>query len=199
MEKKDKKMYALLVVVTAMIGITIYESCSADEDYDGYSSKNELFTLADEIMGRGGENGSFPWIGDTIESGHHSDSNIDLYHGFVANIDIEWQTGYTGNQILSHSSVNVTVTPNNNTTFTFLETIDEYRYEHKVFYDGVSGDWNYPNILSINIRMHDMITCYDSCGYIVNNKSQTIYFSVPRTYSFNDLNVIIATRPATPK
>ena len=30
---KTNGMYALLVAVAAMIGITIYGSCSADEDY----------------------------------------------------------------------------------------------------------------------------------------------------------------------
>ena len=47
---KTNGMYALLIAVAAMIGITIYGSCSADEDYDGYSSKDELFTLADGEM-----------------------------------------------------------------------------------------------------------------------------------------------------
>lgn len=50
---KLKGMYALLIVVAVLIGVTIYGSCSADEDYDGYSSKNELFTLADGEMVRG--------------------------------------------------------------------------------------------------------------------------------------------------
>jgi hypothetical protein len=53
---KLKGMYALLIAVAACIGITIYASCSADEDYDGYASKDELFTLADGEMGRGAEN-----------------------------------------------------------------------------------------------------------------------------------------------
>lgn len=55
-------MYALLVVVAAVIGITIYASCSADDDYDNYSSGNELFTLADGEMSLrsdvGGGNGT---------------------------------------------------------------------------------------------------------------------------------------------
>ena len=32
-------MYALLIAVAAMIGITIYGSCSADEDYGEYVTK----------------------------------------------------------------------------------------------------------------------------------------------------------------
>ena len=47
---KTNGMYALLIAVAAMIGVTFYGSCSADEDYDGYSSKDELFTLADGEM-----------------------------------------------------------------------------------------------------------------------------------------------------
>lgn len=50
---RQKGMYALLIAVAACIGITINGSCSADEDYDGYSSKDELLTLADGMMGRG--------------------------------------------------------------------------------------------------------------------------------------------------
>lgn len=47
---KQNGMYALLVAVVTCIGITIYESCSADEDYDNFSTGNELFTLADGEM-----------------------------------------------------------------------------------------------------------------------------------------------------
>lgn len=53
---KLKGMYALLIAVAAVIGITIYGSCSADEDYDGYYyPDNELSTRADGIMDRGNE------------------------------------------------------------------------------------------------------------------------------------------------
>ena len=51
---KFKGLYALLVVVTTMIGITIYESCSADEDYDDYSGQ-ELSTRAEREMGKSRE------------------------------------------------------------------------------------------------------------------------------------------------
>ena len=42
---KTKSIYALLIAVAAMIGVTIYGSCSADEDYGDYSSRDELFTI----------------------------------------------------------------------------------------------------------------------------------------------------------
>ena len=47
-------MYALLIAVAACIGITIYGSCSADEEYDYYSG-NELSTRAEGMMRMGGE------------------------------------------------------------------------------------------------------------------------------------------------
>lgn len=37
---KQKGMYALLVAVASMIGITIYGSCSADEDFWGFDANN---------------------------------------------------------------------------------------------------------------------------------------------------------------
>ena len=51
---KRESMYALLVAVAVMIGITIYGSCSADEDYD-YYSRQELSTRAEREMGMGNE------------------------------------------------------------------------------------------------------------------------------------------------
>lgn len=54
---KLKDMYALLIAVAVMVGITTYNSCSADEDYDGYSSLEELFTRAERDGGRGNEGG----------------------------------------------------------------------------------------------------------------------------------------------
>ncbi len=57
---KQKGMYALLVAVAACIGITIYASCSADEDYDYYSG-NELSTRAERDMGRGVEGQGLPY------------------------------------------------------------------------------------------------------------------------------------------
>ena len=52
-------MYVLLIAVAACIGILIYASCSADEDYDGYASKDELFTLADGEMSLRSDVGSY--------------------------------------------------------------------------------------------------------------------------------------------
>ena len=47
---EHKGMYALLIAVAAMIAITIYGSCSAEEDFDYYSGR-ELSTRADGVMG----------------------------------------------------------------------------------------------------------------------------------------------------
>ena len=69
---KTNGMYALLIAVAAMIGITIYGSCSADEDYDNYSSGDELFTLANGEMGRG-EN---PLVEITLQTDLRTDTVI---------------------------------------------------------------------------------------------------------------------------
>ena len=85
-------MYALLIAVAAMIGVTIYGSCSADEDYGDYSSRDELFTLADGIMGRGGENIIIEWYG--IDAGEATDYKSAIYgnQSFVIKATITWDT-----------------------------------------------------------------------------------------------------------
>lgn len=69
---KLKGMYALLVAVAAMIGVTIYGSCSADEDHDyGYHYGQELSTRAEKLMRRGQEIGpsnEFPTVDEIIEA-----------------------------------------------------------------------------------------------------------------------------------
>ena len=56
---QTNSMSALLISVVTMIGIMIYGSCSADEDYDyGYYSVPELNTRADGMMGMGDEGNS---------------------------------------------------------------------------------------------------------------------------------------------
>ena len=99
---KAKGMYALLVVVAAVIGITIYASCSADDDYDNYSSGHELFTLADGEMSLrsdvGGGNGTVFFYGFFIDTAGIAQYNHALFvSGYHANITIQWTRGWTGN------------------------------------------------------------------------------------------------------
>ena len=68
---KLKGMYALLVAVAVMIGITIYGSCSADEEVDGYSPQDELYTLADRTTRsemEGPEVSQFPTVDEILAS-----------------------------------------------------------------------------------------------------------------------------------
>ena len=62
-------MYVLLIAVAAVIGITIYASCSADEDYDYYSG-NELTTRAEREMGKSREGSSrtYPHVNEIKEN-----------------------------------------------------------------------------------------------------------------------------------
>ena len=82
---KLKGMYALLIAVVALIGITIYGSCSADEDYgDYYYSGNELSTRAERIMERGNEgNGnSLPSV-ETIKNNSLVVAKMDTAWGMT--------------------------------------------------------------------------------------------------------------------
>lgn len=93
---KQNGMYALLIAVAALIGITIYASCSADEDYDGYSSKDELFTLADGEMSLrsdvvNGLHGSKPISNMVFEFrpvDHPNDSSLYIYD--ISNVTIHF-------------------------------------------------------------------------------------------------------------
>ena len=92
-----KGMYALLIAVAAVIGITIYESCSADEDYDNYSSGGELFTLAVGEMGRG-ENPNLPlyYYGIPIDAGGDTIDNIEITKHVRPEFYTYWSRGFTG-------------------------------------------------------------------------------------------------------
>lgn len=67
---RQKGMYALLIAVATMIGITIYASCSSDEDFDYSSDNDELFTRAEREMGRGREGASrtYPHVNEIKEN-----------------------------------------------------------------------------------------------------------------------------------
>lgn len=71
---KTNGMYALLIAVATMIGITIYGSCSADEDYDGFSSRDELFTLADGEMNLRSEDNPNPSVEIKLETDLRTDT-----------------------------------------------------------------------------------------------------------------------------
>lgn len=83
----NKGMYALLVAVVAMIGITMYGSCSADGDYDYYSSQ-ELSTRAEREMGRG-EN---PPVETTLQTDSLSETIILQIDDSTLNANIDNKT-----------------------------------------------------------------------------------------------------------
>jgi len=102
MEKQTKGMYALLIIVAAaVIGNTIYTSCSADEDYDGYSSGSELFTLADGEMNLrsdvGGGTIHESFYGTPIDAGGDTITNVAFYGDIYPKIYTYWTMGFTGN------------------------------------------------------------------------------------------------------
>lgn len=102
MKKQTKGMYALLIIVAAaVIGNTIYTSCSADEDYDGYSSKDELFTLADGEMNLrsdvGGGTIQESFYGTPIDAGGDTITDVAFYGDIYPEIYTYWTMGFTGN------------------------------------------------------------------------------------------------------
>ena len=85
---KRESMYALLVAVAVMIGITIYGSCSADEDFDYYSG-HELSTRAEREMGRG-ENIVFHRLILPKGSDNCTVSDIDGLGSFSITLNFSW-------------------------------------------------------------------------------------------------------------
>lgn len=149
MKKQTKGMYALLIAVATMIGVTIYVSCSADEDYDGYSSDDELFTLAEKEMTLRYE----PYY-----SGMYVLANIaHLYleelisSEYVATVTISWTTGWTGNNpYLIHSVVTPTIVPLNDP-----ETINIDGTLHEISCQEYSAIWKTSQTIELTYKYSD--------------------------------------------
>lgn len=149
---KLKRMYALLVAVAACIGITIYASCSADEDYDGYSSKNELFTLADGIMERGTEyNMPFSFIGIPVTGNIAYIQNLTVLADWAATFYMEWTTGYTGNIVSPFSRLSMTELEMSEDTFTYIV---EQTFKREFSNISATCKWNYLNEAEIVYRFN---------------------------------------------
>lgn len=146
---KTKGMYALLIVVATMIGVTIYVSCSADEDYDGYSSDDELFTLAEKEMTLRYE----PYY-----SGMYVLANIaHLYleelisSEYVATVTLSWTTGWTGNNpYLINSAVTSTIVPLNDP-----ETINIEGTLHEIYCNEYSALWKTSKSIELTYKYID--------------------------------------------
>ena len=172
---KTNGMYALLVAVAAMIGITIYGSCSADEDYGDYSSRDELFTLADGEMNlRSEEQGTVMFIGDSIPAGQCRVCSLELYKTtnpyyvpearseYTADVVIRWETGWTGNQTWPHSTTYFNLLENNPNELDSIVYRDNtyFNYVHRLTQSGVEGDWITHDKLKITIKIWCSISKY---------------------------------------
>ncbi len=96
-------MYALLIAVAAVIGITIYASCSADEDYDYYSG-NELTTRAEREMGRGVEGTITEWY--ELDAGEATNT-FNAQFSDIVTFEIESTVQWTYNNVLNPTNPNV--------------------------------------------------------------------------------------------
>ena len=174
---KRESMYALLVAVAVMIGITIYGSCSADEDYGDYSSRDELFTLADGEMNlRSEEQGTAIFMGDSIPAGSCRVCSLELYKittnpyfipnpraEYTADVVIRWRNGWTGNQTGPHSTPYFDLFRNEPYALDSIVGNDidgYYDYVYTFTQTDVEGDWISHDKLKITIKFWRYIDKY---------------------------------------
>ena len=97
---KLKGMYALLIAVVALIGITIYGSCSADEDYDYYSGQ-ELSTRAEREMGRGVEGTITEWY--ELDGGNVM-TTFNAQFSELGTVEVESYIKWSANNVVNQTS-----------------------------------------------------------------------------------------------
>ena len=162
-------MYALLIAVAACIGITIYASCSADEDYDYYSG-NELSTRAEREMGREVENPLEPWIFEGVYLTQNISymENDDILGDWKARyLTIGWSSGYTGNMHDSVSVPYIAYLELDSNSYTFVV---DCAYKNNYYDLTATCRWTYDNKLAIKYKYH--------CDHYIYSWGQ-------KTYVFN--------------
>ena len=136
MKQKTNKTLLLLpcAVIAAMIGITTYFACSADDDWEG--SPEYLHTHAPmltragvDVSGGGGsgvdEYGYTLWIHECNNSGVSSTETVDGITGFTAKVTFKWDDGLFST-LFVHQDI---YDENHNLTIEMPTDIDTIRYE----------------------------------------------------------------------
>ena len=196
---KLKGMYALLVAVAACVGITIYASCSADEDYGDYSSRDELFTLADGEMNLRTEPQGTVWFyGDSIDSVGFATKLCQPFNGnqYHVNLYFQWSEGWTGNisqyksqMYVLASSIHYSSTEESATQISYTENT----YDYRIYNIGQSatGEWK------PDLKYHVDLTVYGNI-YKVHNLYNLEYigygsktFYDIQQYDYEDLGIHI--------
>ena len=163
---KFKGMYALLMAVAAMIGITIYGSCSSNEDYDYYSGQ-ELSTRAEREMGRGAENPLFEWYEITAGSETTSQNVYFDTHCLEIEANISWEENKVDANLTNvHCSLNI----KNNEMVSFNNNIERPLYELSYQYNGNIKNLH-PTFSELTVN-ENSVKCYqiqyDSDGHEVS-------------------------------
>ena len=190
MKQKHNGMYGLLAVIALMLAVTIYASCSSDDDAWDSSSLGELGTMADGTLDRSGEGG-----GTAIYVGIYVQRNLATYNNLSfndkiegadtpqcqGNFRIEWTKGYTGNLYQPRSAVYIS--PNicpNTITFTKQGHLARYDTVCTYIYRTSYGLWN----INEEIEMHSIFD-YQKVFRENNHPKNTYYGIVELIHKFD--------------
>ena len=178
-KKKQNGMYGLLAVIALMLAVTIYASCSSEDDTWDSSSLGELGTMADGTLDRSGEGG-----GTVYFVGMYIPANIAtltmeplMAPSYVVDLTIGWHEGYTGNIILPYCNPYVLYSPYNER--------DTVTLNDSAFFDispiSASASWDQNNKLTMT---------YVYKAYFKNDTTQRITMytkKFKKSYSYNYL------------
>ena len=99
---QTNSMSALLISVVTMIGIMVYGSCSADEDYgDYYYTGNELSTRAEREMGRGVEGTITEWY--ELDGGNVM-TTFNAQFSELGTVEVESYIEWSANNVVNQTS-----------------------------------------------------------------------------------------------
>ena len=182
------KSFLLLLAAIAM-GITIYAACSLDDDDFG-ASQSELESNADGVLDLSNEHqGTVFFTGNLIPARIATYNSICTFPEWGASLIIEWDSGYTGNIILPHSDIYITVDPFPDDFWLVLPSlggINEDKFKYKLHDITATGTWNPDNNMNVRYRYicdEYRMKCNETDYHII---SSTVEY-LDSVFEYNDL------------
>ncbi|MCQ2113267.1 MAG: hypothetical protein MJY95_08010 [Bacteroidaceae bacterium] len=157
-KQKHNGMHSLLAVIALMLAVTIYASCSSDDDAWDSSSLGELGTMADGTLDRSGESGGTVYfVGEPVISGNYFDSRVEFMNNCYCDFSISWGHGFTGNTQKPRSYVSVNKSPCNE--YEYIDTLfpNGLYYKHQYTVIDSWAEWTPNNCIKLTFRYHDII------------------------------------------